>query len=200
MAKDIKKAKTEYDIHDLIKNRWSPRAFADKAVEKDQLLKLFDAARWAASSFNEQPWRFIVGIKGEESYLKVRETLVEFNRDWSATAPVLLLAIGKKTFSKNGKPNKHSFYDTGQAMANFALQATADGLHIHQMAGFSAHKAIELFNIPDDFEPIAACALGYKGDPDQLDEKNKKSELSERSRKPLEEIVFEEEWGVRFGN
>lgn len=191
-------ANTSYNIHPLIANRWSPRAFSDKPVPKESILKLFDAARWAASSFNEQPWRFIIGVKGDDSYKKLLDTLVEFNQQWAQNAPVLIIACGKKTFSKNGKENRHYAYDTGQAMANLALQATADNLYIHQMAGFSKTKAIELFSIPADIEPIAACALGYLGDPAILDEKNKKSEASTRSRKPLDEIVFSGEWERMF--
>lgn len=199
MAKEIKKANTEYNIHPLITNRWSPRAFLpDKEVSREQLLKLFDAARWAPSSFNEQPWRFIVGRKGEENYDKIFETLVEFNQQWTKNAPVLLLACGKRTFSKNGKDNRHYRYDTGAAMTTLAFQATADGLFIHQMAGFKPDKAREIFNIPEDYEAIAACAIGYKGDPDMLEDKNKESETTERSRKSLEEIVFEGDWERSF--
>lgn len=194
----MKKPDTPYDLHPLIAQRWSPRAFSDKPVTKENILKLFDAARWAASSFNEQPWRFLIGMKGDDSYNKILDTLVEFNQQWARNAPVLIISCGKKTFSKNGKPNRHYAYDTGQAMANLALQATADGLHIHQMAGFSREKVVELFSIPEDFEPLAACALGYLGDPSILDEKSQRSETSARSRKSLDEIVFSEEWEKRF--
>lgn len=196
--KNIKKAETSYNIHPLIAQRWSPRAFSDKPVAKENILKLFDAARWASSSFNEQPWRFLIGIKGDESYGKLLETLAEFNQQWAQNAPVLIIACGKKIFSKNGKENRHYAYDTGQAMANLALQATADNLYIHQMAGFSRSKAVELFSIPEDFEPLTACALGYIGDPGMLDEKNQKSENSTRSRKPLDQIIFSEEWEREF--
>lgn len=199
MGKDIKKANTKHDIHPLIKNRWSPRAFdKTKEVSDEQLRKLFDAARWAPSSFNEQPWRFIVGKKGDKSYDKIFATLGEFNQQWTENAPVLLLACGKKTFSKNSKDNRHYKYDTGAAMTTLAFQATDDGLFIHQMAGFDPDKARELFHIPEDFEAVAACAIGYKGDPDILDDKNKKSETTERSRKPLEEIVFHTNWENTF--
>lgn len=196
--KDRKKADTSYNIHPLIAERWSPRAFSDQPVARENILKLFDAARWAASSFNEQPWRFLIGMKGDDSYNKLLETLAEFNRQWAYNAPVLIIACGKNTFSKNGKENRHYAYDTGQAMANLALQATADNLYIHQMAGFSRSKAVELFSIPEDFEPLAACALGHLGNLSILDEKNQKSEAASRSRKPLDEIIFTEEWERRF--
>ena len=195
MAKEIKQAKTEYDLHPLITNRWSPRAFqSDREVTEQQLMKLLDAARWAPSSFNEQPWRFIVGRKGEETYDKIFETLVEFNQQWAKNAPVLMIACGKTSFSKNGKKNRHFKYDTGAAMTTLAFQATADGIFLHQMAGFSTDRAREIFNIPEDYEPIAAAALGYKGSPDILDEKNKKSETTQRSRKSLNELVFKDNW------
>ena len=195
---EIKKAQTSFEIHPLIAARWSPRAFRDKEVPRESILKLFEAARWAASSFNEQPWRFLVGVKGDESYQKILNCLAEFNQQWARNAPVLIIACSKKVFSRNEKINRHYAYDTGQAMANLALQATADNLHIHQMAGFSREKAAELFNIPENYEPLTACALGYIGDPEILDEKNRKSENAARSRKPLEEIIFSGEWENSF--
>lgn len=194
-----KRAETKFDINHLLTERWSPRAFSDKIPSKDQLLKLLEAARWAPSSFNEQPWRFIIGIKNEgDSYQKVFNCLNEFNQEWAQNAPVLMLVCAKKHFSHTGKPNRHNRYDCGAAMANFTLQATEEGLHVHQMAGIHPEKGQEIFDVPDDFEVVTGVALGYAGDPDILSEKNRKSELAERQRKELNEISFIGDWGKSF--
>ena len=190
-----KLAQTEYPIHSLFKNRWSPRAFADKPIALDIIKKVLEAARWTASCFNEQPWRFIIGIKDQnESYTKILNSMGEFNQLWAKNAPVLILACGKKVFTHNQKPNKHFSYDVGQAAASLSLQATAENLFVHQMAGFSPEKAREFFNIPEDYEAITTMAMGYLGDPDSLDEKSKASELATRVRRPMHEICFGDGW------
>jgi nitroreductase len=177
-------------VHELIRRRWSPRIYSDKEVPSDVLTRLFEAARWAASSSNEQPWRFIVGRKGDETYQKIFNSLVEFNQAWVKTAPVLVLSVAKKTFTGNGNPNPYNLHDTGAASANLALQATADGLHIHSMAGLDREQVRASFAIPSDYEVGAAIALGYFGNPDDLHERMRKNEVAPRQRKPLEEFVF----------
>ena len=194
---DIKTALTVYPINDLIKKRWSPRAFSAEPVSRKQVFQLLEAARWAASSYNDQPWRFVIGLKGEPTYEKIFGTLGEFNQAWAANAPVLLLACAAKTNSRGGF-NRHHAYDTGQAVANLSIQAMDMGLYLHQMAGFSQEKAIKVFTIPEDIEPMAAIAIGYIGDPDILSDSAKKSELSPRSRKDFEEFCFENQWGDAF--
>jgi nitroreductase len=191
---NVKQAPAESGLHPVIAHRWSPRAFADKPVSSDDLKKIFEAARWAASSFNEQPWRFLVGRKGDETYKKIFDTLVEFNQGWAKSAPVLVLSAAKKTFTHNGSPNNYGVHDTGAATATLTLQATALGLHTHGMAGFDTAKARAAFNIPDDFEIGAVTAIGYLGDAETLPEGLKTQETAPRSRKPLEEVVFSE-WG-----
>jgi nitroreductase len=191
---DLKRAPKESGIHPVISHRWSPRAFADKPVTTEDLTKIFDAARWAASSYNEQPWRFVVGRKGDATYQKIFDSLIEFNQGWAKSAPVLVLSTAKKTFSHNGAPNGYGIHDTGAATATLTLQATALGLHSHGMAGFDKDKARAAFNIPEDFEIGAVTALGYLGDPETLPEGLKAQETSPRTRKPLEEVVFSE-WG-----
>jgi nitroreductase len=189
----IEKLKHVPDVHglqDLVRRRWSPRAYADKEVTAEDLKKLFEAARWAASSSNEQPWRFLVGRRGDETYQKIFNALVEFNQDWAKSAPVLVLSVAKKTFSAKGSPNRHYLHDTGAAMATLALQATALGLHTHSMAGFDSEQLRASFAIPSDYEPGAVTAIGYFGDPESLPEHLRKQEVSPRQRKPLEEIVF----------
>lgn len=190
-----KLAQPEYPIHSLFINRWSPRAFATNPVALESIKKVLEAARWAPSSYNEQPWRFIVGVKEEnDSYDKIFESLGTFNQAWAKSAPVLILACGKKTFSHNQQTNRHYVYDVGQAMVCLSLQATAENLYVHQMAGFSADKARQLFDIPPDYEAITAAAMGYLGDPDMLEEKHKKSELAIRTRKPMSQICFGNGW------
>jgi nitroreductase len=191
-----KLADTLPGVHDLIRTRWSPRAFSDREVSSEDLKTIFDAARWAASSNNEQPWRFLVARKSDgAAYDKILNILVPFNQAWAKSAPVLLIMAAKRTFSHNGTPNRYNIHDAGQALAHVFLQATALGLHAHGMAGFDYDRARMELGIPDDYDLGAAVALGYLGSPDQLDEKNRKSELAKRTRKPLNEIVFGAEFG-----
>lgn len=191
----LKQAPKETGINPIIAHRWSPRAFSDKAVSSEDLTKIFDAARWAASSYNEQPWRFLVGRKGDATYKKIFDTLIEFNQGWAKSAPVLVLSAAKKTFSHNQSPNNYGIHDTGAATATLTLQATALGLHSHGMAGFDAAKARDAFKIPEDFEIGAVTALGYLGDTATLPEGLQAQETAPRTRKPLAEVVFSE-WGT----
>jgi nitroreductase len=186
----LKHAPDAAGVEDLIRQRWSPRTYADKEIPAAELKRLFEAARWAASSSNEQPWRFLVGRRGDETYLKIFNALVEFNQTWARSAPVLILAVAKKTFTEKGTPNRYGLHDTGAAMANLALQATADGLHTHSMAGFDNEQMRASFAIPSDYELGAVTAIGYFGDPENLPEHLRKMEVSPRQRKPLEEFVF----------
>lgn len=184
------KIDNQFSIHEAIANRWSPRSFSDQPVSKEELMPLFEAARWAASCFNEQPWRFLVGLKGDETYDKIFNTIGEFNQQWVKSAPVVVLVYAKRTFSRNDKPNAHYWYDTGQAVANLATQATHNNLYLHQMAGFGKQRA-ELDVIQDnDYEAICTFALGYLGDGENLSHKLKETEYSKQSRKSLDEIVI----------
>jgi nitroreductase len=186
----IKHGPAETGVEDLILKRWSPRSFADKPVSSEDLTKIFTAAAWAASSYGEQPWRFLVGRKGDPTYAKIMDALVEFNQAWAKSAPVLILSVGKKTFTANGQPNWYALHDTGAASANFSLEATALGLHTHGMGGLDKDKARANFDIPEDFEIGAIWALGYLGDPAALPEQMQAMEKAPRTRKPLAEFVF----------
>lgn len=192
-----KQAKTQHPIHELLQKRWSPRAFDDKIIEPDKLQKLLEAARWSPSCFNDQPWCFMVGIKGDETYKKIYEALGEFNQLWTKTAPVLLISIGKKMSPRNDQPNPYYQYDVGQAMAHLTFQATYEGLYVHQMAGFSKEKAISLFEIPNDYEPLSAATIGYIGDPNILPPDLMKMEIMERKRKSIESFVFADKFGKK---
>ena len=186
-----KRAAVEHPVHDLILRRWSPRAFAERPVPPDALRAVFEAARWAASSMNEQPWRFLVAQRAdEESFGKALACLAPGNRVWAEDAAVLVVAVAQWGFARSGRPNRHAFHDVGQAVALLSLQATERGLVVHQMAGFDPDKARETFGIPDDFEPLTAFALGYPGDPGSLSGELRTRELARRERRPQRDFVF----------
>jgi nitroreductase len=179
-------------VHEAILARRSPRSFSTEAVSSADLTKLFEAARWAASSYNEQPWRFLVGKKGDATYQKIFDALVEFNQGWAKSAPVLILTYASKTFAHNGTPNQYSLHDTGAATAYLTLQAWELGLRTHSMGGFDMAKARSAFAIPEDFEIGAVTALGHPGDGSELPDQLRKLEAGPRQRKPLDEIVLSE--------
>jgi len=191
----MKEAKTTYTIHPHLKKRWSPRAFADKQIESEKLQGLFEAARWTPSAFNAQPWQFMVGQNNDNTYQKIFECLVEFNQMWTKSAPVLVISIGKKIMAHNGKENAAFRYDVGQSVAHLTFQAMEENLYVHQMTGFDAQKAAELFNIPEGYEALSAFAIGYLGDPSILNPEMQKGELAERERKAMNEFVFENTFG-----
>jgi nitroreductase len=184
-------------INDLIAHRWSPRAFEPRAVEPEKLRALFEAARWAASSYNAQPWYFIVATKDDpENFKKVLDSFVEFNQSWAKSAPVVALSVAGHKMAHDGSTNRHAFHDVGQAAANLALEATALGFQIHQMAGIVPDKARQIFGIPPDFEAVAGFAIGYPGDPMTLPEgRLRDNETGARQRKPVSSFVFTGKWG-----
>jgi nitroreductase len=193
MSQDLEALKhgpADSGVEELILERWSPRSFADKPVSSADLVKIFTAAAWAASSSNEQPWRFLLGRRGDATYAQILASLVELNQAWAKSAPVLILSVAKRIFTQNGKPNLFALHDTGAASATLSLQATALGLHTHGMAGLDREKARTLFQVPDDFEIGPAWALGYLGDPAALADELRARETAPRDRKPLSTFVF----------
>jgi nitroreductase len=191
-----KPADTLYPIHDLLRQRWSPRAFDDRPIEPEKLRSLCEAARWAPSSNNEQPWRFIVANKDYETeWNRLLACLVEGNRKWAYRAPVLILSVASLNFEDDSTPNRHAFYDTGMAVENLVLQATALGLSAHQMAGFDVEKARADLKIPSGYEPVAMIAVGYPGDLASLPDRLRERELQPRSRRPISEWTFSGQWG-----
>jgi nitroreductase len=191
-----KPADATYPIEELLKRRWSPRAFADRPVEPEKLLSLWEAARWSASTANQQPWSFIVATKQDDAeYARLLSCLRENNQQWATRAPVLMVSVAKLRFDANGQPNRHAFHDVGLAVANLIVQATALGLSVHQMAGIYPDRVRELYGVPDGFEPVAGVVLGYAGDPAILPEDLQQRELAPRVRKPLESFVFQGAWG-----
>ena len=190
-----KPADTLHPIHDLLARRWSPRAFSDRPVAPDVLRSLCEAARWAPSSANLQPWSFIVATRdNQQEFARMLECLVEGNQIWAKQAPVLMVSVAAK-LDRDGDPNPHAWYDVGQAVALLSVQATALGLFVHQMAGILPDKIRELYQIPDSYEPVTGIALGYPGTPEQLPDKLRQREIAPRTRKPINEFVFAGAWG-----
>jgi nitroreductase len=183
-------------IHELLAHRWSPRAFSDRPVESGKLLSLFEAARWAPSSANEQPWRFVIATKDDSRvYAALAGSLMEANRRWAEQAPLLVLALAQSTYARTGRPYQHSWYDVGQSVALLSVQATALGLAVHQMGGFDAEKARQVLSIPEGFEPVILFGVGYPDRPETLPEELRKREQAPRSRKQLQDSIYTEEWG-----
>jgi nitroreductase len=193
LSKDVP---TALNIHQLINKRWSPRSFDGSAIEPDKLHRIFEAVRWAPSSSNLQPWHFIVGFSGDETYKAIFSTLVEFNQLWAKTSPVLVLAIGKVTNFK-GELNESYKYDVGQAVAFLSFQAMAEGVYVHQIGGFEKELAGQLLGVAENYKVITAIALGYPGNPEILHENLKRLEYAPRMRKSLEEFVFTGKFGER---
>jgi nitroreductase len=194
-----KPAITQVEIHDIIKARWSPRAFDPaKQVNHDDLLALLEAAHWAPSCFNDQPWRFVVCDKATDntSWQNALAILVEKNRLWAKNAPVLILAVAMENFGHNGKPNRWASYDTGAASVSLCFQATAMGMSVHQMGGFDAEKAREVFNLPADCLPMSMIAIGYQAEVDILDDDFKEAELATRTRALLNDRFYVGQWGL----
>jgi nitroreductase len=189
-------ASPDHPIEQLLTKRWSPCGFADRAVSEADIRSLFEAARWAASSYNDQPWRFIVATqKNAKDFERLLSCLVEENQGWAKSVPVLALGVVSLHFSHNQKPNRVATHDLGLAAGNLTVEATARGLAVHQMAGIFPDKARELYGIPEGFEAVTGIAIGYAADPEQLPEELKKRDLAPRMRKPLGDFVFGGKWG-----
>jgi len=178
-------------IHPILKERYSTVTFYSQEVEKEKLNLLFDAARWAPSGYNGQPWRFIVGEKGkDENYQKLFDSMVDANKYWAKHAPVLVLGLALKVSEHNGKPNRFAEYETGMAVGNLLAQATSLGLYIHQMGGYSVEKIKESFNLNENLQPLALMAIGYKADLSGFADDLKERELKPRTRKAVEDILL----------
>jgi nitroreductase len=192
---ELKKAPPVEGVLPVIHERWSPRSFAEREVSAKVLHKVFEAARWAASSYNEQPWRYLVGRRGDGTWQKIYDTLIDFNKKWAQTAPVLILGLARTHFSHNEAENRFALYDLGAASSYLTLEAAALGLKSHQMAGFDQEAARRALTIPGEFAIGSVIALGYQGEPVALaDAVLIDREIEPRKRKPLDEIVFSE-WG-----
>lgn len=181
----------KYPIIDEIKNRWSPVIFSDKPVEEEKIFSLFEAARWAPSSFNEQPWAFIYATKKNcEAYENLLSCIFEGNAEWAKNAPLLILVLAKSNFSRSGKPNRHAWFDVGHAVSNLSAQATAMDLFLHQMGGFDSIKTREIFSIPETHEPVVAIAVGYLGNTENVSPELTQRDSAPRKRNEINNFVF----------
>ncbi|MBU2646783.1 nitroreductase family protein [bacterium] len=193
---ESKRASNQFPISEGLQTRWSPRSFSDRPVEKNKLQSLLEAARWAPSCFNAQPWSFIVATKEQpEAYQRLLACLLEGNQAWAKSAPVLVITAAKRHFEHNGNPNRYAWHDVGLAVGALLTEATAQGLFVHQMAGFDTDKTRATCHIPETHEPVTAMAIGYLGDPKVLPESLYGMETALRIRNPLESFVFEGLWG-----
>ena len=191
-----KKALTDYPIQEFLAKRWSPYGFADRPVAEADLRSLFEAARWAASSYNEQPWSYFVATsKDTEEFGRLLSCLAEGNQAWANAAPVLALSVVSLRFSRDNTENRAAVHDLGLADGNLVIEATASGLSVHQMIGILPDRARELYQIPQHSEAWTAIAIGYKADPAKLPDALKECDLRPRQRKPLSQFVFSGKWG-----
>lgn len=186
---------TQHEVLDIIKKRWSPVIYSDKPVERNKLLSMLEAARWAPSSYNEQPWSFLVALKeDQEEYKKMLDCLVPGNLEWAQMCPVLMITVAKRQFDANQKDNRHWFHDVGMATQNLMLQAASLGLYAHGMAGFDVEKTRQAYGIPDTHEPVAALGIGYPGEHEGKHEKLVSRDKEPRERDPLKNFVFQKKW------
>ena len=188
-------ARPDYPIQALLTRRWSPYGFADRDIAIDDLRALFEAARWAPSSYNEQPWRFIIARRSDrQAFQRLLNCLWDANQAWARHAPVLALGIVKRELTQTGAANAAAEHDLGLAVANLSLEATARGLSVHQMIGIDPDRVRNSFAVPEDYKPLTALALGYAGEPPELALEVLQRDRSALSRKPLAEIVFAGAW------
>lgn len=193
----IKHAKPDHPIQPLLAERWSPYVFSDRPVSNDDLRSLFEALRWAASSYNEQPWRYVVATKeNPEEYERLLSCLVEPNQAWARHAPVLVLAVVQTRFERNDKANPAAEHDLGLAAGNLLAEASARGIDVHQMIGILPDRARELYAIPEGSKPLTALAIGYAGDPAAADPQFAERDQAPRTRRPLRELVFARRFGT----
>jgi nitroreductase len=196
MQNKLKAATPDHPIHALIADRWSPYAFDRREVERDKLLSCLEAARWAASSYNEQPWSLIIATRDNPpAFATMLECLLEANQAWAAHAGVLMLTVTARSFTRNAKPNRMAEHDVGLAVGNLTVQATSLGLHVHQMAGINPSRARQTYVIPESHDPLTAVAIGYAAD-SQTEDALAERDRAPRTRKPLGEFVFSGVWGT----
>lgn len=176
-------------INAIIEKRYSPRAFDSKALSDDQITTLFEAARQAPSAMNEQPWRFIYAQKKDTNYALLFDALLDGNKEWAISAPLIMVGVAKENYDYKNRPNNFANYDLGQAMAYLSIQATELGLHLHQMGGFDAQTAKNNLNLPEGFQPFVYAVIGYKGKPEQIPKKFHEGEQNRTPRKAINEIA-----------
>lgn len=193
---ELNTAKSDSGIHRLVAERWSPYGYSSKPVPSEDLAALFEAASWAASAFNEQPWRYLMASQADDpaGYERLLGCLVPANQAWAKSAPVLALSVVQNNFSRNDKPNRVALHDLGAASATLTLEATARGIAVHQMAGVDVDHARTVCGVPEGFDVAAALAIGYVANPADVDEALRDRDANPRTRKSLNEYVFSSSW------
>ncbi len=191
------RADAEFPIHDVLASRYSPFVFEDRNIPPADLRSIFEAARWAPSSFNEQPWRYVVAPKSSpEEFALLLSCLTESNQKWAKSAAVLGLACTRIVYSLNGKPNRVALHDLGLATASLIFEAMSRGVYVHPMGGILPDRARELYGVPPEFDVITGLALGYQVPGERVPAEWQQKELAGRSRRPQAETVFAGTWGV----
>lgn len=195
-----RRADTQHPVLEVIQKRWSPYVFADRPVEPQKLRCLLEAARWAASSFNEQPWRFIIATREDPAaFEKLLGCLVEANQAWARHVPVLMLTVTRDSFTKNDKPNRVALHDLGLAMGNLTLQAMSMDLYVHQMAGIDQDKVRQACSVPEGFTPQTGVAIGYQGENPAVPDDIKQRDQGKRERVPFDQFVYSGSFGEASG-
>ncbi len=187
----IKIAQTQYPVIDVIKNRWSARAFADKSISTETLNTIFEAASWAASAMNEQPWHYSYAHRGTPGFERIWNCLMGGNQPWAKNAAALVVSMARKTYQSNQKENHSALHDLGMANAHFLLQATSMNLYCHQMGGFEREMLIKELDLSSDLNPVCVIAIGYLDSPETLIEPFKTREITGRKRRGVEEFTEE---------
>ena len=184
-----KKADTKYQLHDLISRRWSPRAFSSQPLDEDLIKEIFDAARWAPSASNNQPWRYVYAVRGTKGFDQLWSCLASGNQPWARNAAVLFVAMADSKIEGRDRKNAWAEHDLGMANAQLILQALSRDVYAHMMGGFSADKVSDLLDLDETVKPVCMGVMGYLGDPEDLEERNREREMAARSRRPLESIL-----------
>jgi nitroreductase len=191
----LKPAPVARPINGLIAGRWSPRAISGRPVEREMIARMFEAARWAPSCFNEQPWRYVMATQDEPAWFESLASLLVDANAWAKQAYLLVMSVTRLAFERNGKQNPHAWHDVGAASENMFLQATELGLCMHQMAGFDRARARATLGLDANHEPVAMIAIGYPGNPADLPEPLREKEAAPRQRLAVEQFVYEKQWG-----
>lgn len=192
-------ADVEVPIHPVLRHRWSPKGFTDRQISEETLRSILEAARWAPSSYNEQPWRFVVATKYEpETHDQMVEMLTKGNQRWAKSAPVLMLAFVRTTFEKTGAKNRIAAHDLGQSVAQMTVEAVSRGVFVHQMAGIQLKRIRQTYDVPESLKPAVGIALGYAPDPSDLSDDEVELQLKDRARKPLRELAYRGDFDIPF--
>lgn len=194
---NAKHARPDHPIAAVLAERYSPYGYDPRPLPAADLRSLFEAARWAPSAFNEQPWRYLVAVRQDEAeFARLLGCLTDTNQQWARHASALAVGVASRTYARNGKPNGTALHDLGLAAASLTVEATVRGLAVHQMGGILPDRVRELYRVPEGFQPLTALAIGYAADPATLPEALRQRDTAPRTRRPQAEFVFGGSWAV----